>query len=76
MLLGIQPGVPTYGMIFCEPGSVNICLCFPVPQITEKMTSCKPMTTAMDSAVNGILCGYVADPLVRTSSFKKRRHIK
>ncbi|XP_076794563.1 prominin-1 isoform X3 [Arvicanthis niloticus] len=31
--------------------------------ITEKMTPCKPMTTAMDSAVNGILCGYVADPL-------------
>ncbi|EDL37602.1 prominin 1, isoform CRA_c, partial [Mus musculus] len=31
--------------------------------ITEKMTSCKPMATAMDSAVNGILCGYVADPL-------------
>ncbi|EDL99946.1 prominin 1, isoform CRA_c [Rattus norvegicus] len=31
--------------------------------ITEKMTSCKPMITAMDSAVNGILCSYVADPL-------------
>ncbi|XP_051020847.1 prominin-1 [Acomys russatus] len=31
--------------------------------ITEKMTSCKPVATAMDSAVNGILCGYVADPL-------------
>ncbi|XP_042141882.1 prominin-1 isoform X2 [Peromyscus maniculatus bairdii] len=31
--------------------------------ITEKMTSCKPMATAMDSAVNGVLCGYVADPL-------------
>ncbi|XP_031198002.1 prominin-1 isoform X3 [Mastomys coucha] len=31
--------------------------------ITEKMTSCKPMTTVMDSAVNGVLCGYVTDPL-------------
>lgn len=49
---------------------------FSIPQITEKMTSCKPMATAMDSAMNGVLCGYVADPLVRTSSFKKRRHIK
>uniref|UniRef100_A0A8C2MD03 Prominin 1 n=2 Tax=Cricetulus griseus TaxID=10029 RepID=A0A8C2MD03_CRIGR len=31
--------------------------------ITEKMTSCKPLVTAMDSAVNGVLCGYGADPL-------------
>ncbi|CAO2640006.1 Prom1 [Lemmus lemmus] len=31
--------------------------------ITEKMTSCKPVVTAMDSAVNGVLCGYVTDPL-------------
>lgn len=31
--------------------------------ITEKMISCKPMTTAMDSAVEGILCSYIADPL-------------
>lgn len=31
--------------------------------ITEKMTSCKPVVTAMDSAVNGVLCGYAADPL-------------
>ncbi|XP_040602981.1 prominin-1 isoform X2 [Mesocricetus auratus] len=31
--------------------------------ITEKMTSCKPLATAMDSAVNGVLCGYGADPL-------------
>ncbi|XP_055479905.1 prominin-1 isoform X1 [Psammomys obesus] len=31
--------------------------------ITEKMTPCKPVATAMDSAVNGILCHYFADPL-------------
>ncbi|XP_052055106.1 prominin-1 isoform X2 [Apodemus sylvaticus] len=31
--------------------------------ITEKMISCKPMTTAMDSAIKGILCSYIADPL-------------
>ncbi|XP_041492218.1 prominin-1 isoform X1 [Microtus oregoni] len=31
--------------------------------ITEKMTSCKPVVTAMDSAVSGVLCSYAADPL-------------
>ncbi|EGW10412.1 Prominin-1 [Cricetulus griseus] len=40
--------------------------------ITEKMTSCKPLVTAMDSAVNGVLCGYGADPLVRISYVTKR----
>ncbi|KAL1790525.1 prominin-1 isoform X1 [Sigmodon hispidus] len=31
--------------------------------ITEKMASCKPVVTMMDSAVSGVLCGYVTDPL-------------
>lgn len=31
--------------------------------ITEKMTSCKPVVTAMDSAVSGVLCSYATDPL-------------
>lgn len=31
--------------------------------ITEKMTSCKPVVTVMDSAVSGVLCSYATDPL-------------
>ncbi|CAH7452953.1 Prom1 [Phodopus roborovskii] len=31
--------------------------------ITEKMTSCKPLTNLMDSVVNGVLCRYSTDPL-------------
>lgn len=31
--------------------------------VTEKMVSCKPVATAMDSAVKVALCGYVVDPL-------------
>ncbi|XP_008825104.1 prominin-1 isoform X1 [Nannospalax galili] len=31
--------------------------------VTEKMTSCKPMATALDSAIDSVLCGYVIDPL-------------
>ncbi|XP_047423043.1 prominin-1 isoform X1 [Sciurus carolinensis] len=31
--------------------------------VTEKMVSCKPVATAMDSAIKVILCGFVVDPL-------------
>nr|XP_013002766.1 prominin-1 isoform X1 [Cavia porcellus]XP_013002767.1 prominin-1 isoform X1 [Cavia porcellus]XP_013002769.1 prominin-1 isoform X1 [Cavia porcellus]XP_023418745.1 prominin-1 isoform X1 [Cavia porcellus] len=31
--------------------------------ITEKMLSCKPVATALDSAVDVVLCGYVVHPL-------------
>uniref|UniRef100_A0A2K6FH87 Prominin 1 n=1 Tax=Propithecus coquereli TaxID=379532 RepID=A0A2K6FH87_PROCO len=31
--------------------------------IREKMVSCKPVATALDSAVNVLLCGYVVSPL-------------
>lgn len=73
MLLCIQSGGTSYGMNFFEPQATY--LVFSIPQITEEMTSCKPVVTAMDSAISGVLCSYAADPLVRTSPFKKRRHI-
>uniref|UniRef100_A0A8C8YW80 Prominin 1 n=1 Tax=Prolemur simus TaxID=1328070 RepID=A0A8C8YW80_PROSS len=31
--------------------------------VREKMVSCKPVATALDSAVNVLLCGYVISPL-------------
>ncbi|MBZ3882575.1 Prominin-1 [Sciurus carolinensis] len=34
-----------------------------VVEVTEKMVSCKPVATAMDSAIKVILCGFVVDPL-------------
>ncbi|XP_005402572.1 PREDICTED: prominin-1 isoform X2 [Chinchilla lanigera] len=31
--------------------------------ITEKMGSCKPVATALDSVINVVLCGYIVHPL-------------
>ncbi|KAM6150273.1 prominin-1 [Erethizon dorsatum] len=31
--------------------------------ITEKMVPCKPVATALDSAINVVLCGYIVHPL-------------
>ncbi|XP_012928551.1 prominin-1 isoform X1 [Heterocephalus glaber] len=31
--------------------------------VTEKMVSCKPMATALDSAISVALCGYIVHPL-------------
>uniref|UniRef100_A0A452RTX3 Prominin 1 n=1 Tax=Ursus americanus TaxID=9643 RepID=A0A452RTX3_URSAM len=42
--------------------------------ITEQIAACKPVATALDSAVDVLLCSYIIDPVVRVSAFKLRKH--
>uniref|UniRef100_A0A452T673 Prominin 1 n=1 Tax=Ursus maritimus TaxID=29073 RepID=A0A452T673_URSMA len=36
---------------------------FLTPQITEQIAACKPVATALDSAVDVLLCSYIIDPV-------------
>lgn len=57
---------------FCERAQGS--RVFLTPQITEQIAACKPVATALDSAVDVLLCSYIIDPVVRVSAFKLRKH--